>query len=49
MYIISQLSSSTGDHTEQSNKNVAQLCLKSPELLTEIAVSFNGINDKLTG
>lgn len=47
--IISSLSSSSRDRTEQSNKNVALLCIKSPELLSEIAGSFDSKDLKLAG
>ena len=49
MQVVLRLSSSVGDKTEQSNKNVAALCLDSPELLDEIAESFINKNEKLVG
>jgi len=40
MEILNQLSSRTGDKTEDSNKIVAEKCIANPRLLAEIAESI---------
>lgn len=46
MNIIVQLSSQTGDSTEESNKKVVELCLKDPTLLKDIT---GGLKNKDVG
>ena len=45
MEILNQLSSVQGDKTEQSNRIVAEKCIKKPQLLKDIAKGFS-VNDK---
>lgn len=47
MSIINQLSSQTGDATENSNKLVAEGCIKNPQLLSEIAAGLAAKDKKL--
>lgn len=49
MNIISQLSSQTGDKTEGSNIRVAQLCLKNPKLLDDLAQALKEKDNALVG
>jgi hypothetical protein len=47
--ILSQLSSQSGDKTEQSNIEVAQMCLANPELLDHIAEGLTHKDAALVG
>ena len=47
MEILNQLSSQTGDKTEDSNKMVAEKCIANPHLLAEISVGLEDKNKKL--
>lgn len=47
--ILNQLSSQTGDKTEQSNREVVELCLAEPQLLKEIASGMDSKDLKLAG
>lgn len=47
--ILSRLSSQSGDKTEQSNIEVAQMCLENPELLDEIAEGLSRSDVNLIG
>lgn len=49
MSILNQLSSQTGDNTEESNRKVVDQCLKNPDLLKEIAEGLKSDNQALVG
>ncbi|WP_127584454.1 hypothetical protein [Paenibacillus koleovorans] len=49
MSLVSQLSSRTGDRTEESNRLVAQACLAEPALLEELAEALTGKDAALLG
>ena len=47
MDILNQLSSSQGDKTENSNRKVAEICIKEPKLIQDIASGFESKDKKL--
>lgn len=49
MNIISQLSSQTGDNTEESNKKVVGQCLENPSLLHDVAKGLENKDAALVG
>ncbi len=49
MHVVSQLSSQTGDRTEESNKRVAAQCLREPALLADVAGHLYSADSALAG